>query len=157
MDLLIEALSILRDRDECYNLVLIGGGEAKEQLESLALKKGLSANVWFYGECYDEAINASLIFNADLCVSPGFVGLTAMHSMMFGTPVATHNCFKRQAPEFEAIKEKETGTFFEMNQLDSLVCTISNWFERNGERREEIDREWTPAYQLNVFKEYIKF
>ena len=165
LDLLIEALFKLRDKKQHYNLVLIGNGEAMERLKSLADEKGLSENVWFYGACYDEAINASLIYNADLCVSPGFVGLTAMHSMMFGTPVATHNCFKQQAPEFEAIKEGETGTFFEMDQLDSLISAISNWFERNGERREEIrrkcfeeiDREWTPAFQLNVFKEHIRF
>lgn len=165
LDMLIESISILRDRGEYYNLVLIGKGEAMEQLKLLVEEKDLKENVWFYGECYDEATNANLIFNADLCVSPGFVGLTAMHSMMFGTPVATHNCFKLQAPEFEAIKEGVTGTYFEMNQLDSIINTISNWFKMNEKRREEIrlkcfeeiDREWTPTYQLNVFKQHIRF
>ena len=60
------------------------------------------------GECYSEETNAKLIYNADLCVAPGNIGLTAIHVMMFGCPAITHNDFKWQMPEFEAIKSMET-------------------------------------------------
>ena len=53
----------------------------------------LQDQIWFYGACYDESKLGELIFNADLCVSPGNVGLTAVHSMGYGTPVITHNNF----------------------------------------------------------------
>lgn len=83
----------------------------KQQLQQQVKSYNLANNIWFYGACYDEIKNAALIYNADLCVSPGNVGLTAMHSMVFGTPVITHNDFKWQMPEFEAIEPGKTGDF----------------------------------------------
>ena len=102
---------------------------------------------------------------ADLCVSPGNVGLTAMHSMVFGTPVITHNCFKYQMPEFEAIRLGETGDFFEYNDSHSLAATISHWFQIKQDKRDEvrvacyqeIDNEWTPEFQMDVIKKNLKF
>ena len=120
--------------------------------------------MWFYGACYDEAANAELIYNADLCVAPGNVGLTAMHSMVFGCPVLTHNDFPLQMPEFEAICENETGSFFKRNDIESLADAISDWFGYNGSRREtirrncfkEIDTQWTPNHQMNILKSVFK-
>ena len=62
-----------------------------------------------YGETFDEAEISKLLNHADLCVSPGNVGLTAMHALAYGVPVATHNDFKNQMPEFEAITPGKTG------------------------------------------------
>lgn len=56
-------------------------------------------------------VNAELIYNADLCVAPGNIGLTAMHAMMFGCPCISHNDFSWQMPEFEAIVPYKTGNF----------------------------------------------
>ncbi len=165
LDLIIEALYMLNKQLHRFNLIFVGDGEMMEQLKALVFDKGLEQCVWFYGECYDEAVNARLLYSADLCVSPGFVGLTAMHSLMFGTPVVTHNDFKNQAPEFEAVKEGETGAFFEMNSLKSLVETISKWFNnecynRNDIREKcyaEIDQKWTPKFQIKLLNEKLKF
>ena len=124
---------------------------------------GLSDRVWFYGACYDEAELSKMIYNADLCVSPGNVGLTAMHSMVFGTPVVTHNDFAHQMPEFEAIRVGETGCFFEEGNVDSLALNISIWFETHENQREEvrkacykeIDTQWTPRFQIDVLKKHL--
>lgn len=165
LDLLIEAMFILKKKGEHLNLTLIGSGTEKNVLEKLALKKGLIDNIWFYGSCYDEEQNARLIFNADLCVSPGNVGLTAIHSLMFGTPVATHNSFAYQMPEFEAVKEGETGTLFNKDDANSIAISISNWFLQKGTQRQqirtacyqEIDSEWTPEFQIEILKKNIVF
>ncbi len=74
-------------------------------------KNQSKGRIWLYGACYDEEIIGELIFNAQLCVSPGNVGLTAMHSLVYGTPVITHNNFSNQSPEFEAIIDGKTGSF----------------------------------------------
>lgn len=116
--------------------------------------------MWFYGACYDEKPNAELIYNADLCVAPGNVGLTAMHTMVFGTPVISHNDFKWQMPEFEAIHPNETGDFFEYKNTESLASTISNWFSvHKSDRAEvrrfcyhEIDTQWNPNFQIKVIR-----
>lgn len=164
LDMLIDALANLRDKGEKYNLVLIGDGIDAENLKIRTAEKSLQEQVWFYGACYDENTNAELIYNADLCVSPGNVGLTAMHSMMFGCPVITHNCFDWQMPEFESIKAGITGDFFKMDDVSDLVETISRWFEKKSDKREEvrnacfleIDTNWNLYYQLDIIKNNIK-
>lgn len=163
LDLLLEAMSMLRDKGELYNLILVGDGTVKEQLVQLTKQKKLVYCVWFYGACYNESQNAKLVYNADLCVSPGNVGLTAMHSMMFGTPVISHNCLKLQMPEVEAIKPDVTGNFFEYGNAKNLGDTISRWFKNHGKERDkirikcfqEIDNYWNPEYQFSILKQYI--
>lgn len=163
LDLLLEALYLLKNDSYRYNLVLIGGGEEKERLEKQSSELGLSDNVWFYGPCYDEKENAQLIYDADLCVAPGNVGLTAMHTMVFGTPVLTHDDFTWQMPEFEAIIPEKTGAFFKHNDVNSLAKEIQRWFDTHKDERQpireacykEIDTNWTPEYQLEVLKSVI--
>lgn len=163
LDMLINVISNLKMNNEYYNLVFIGNGTERNSLEDLVKKLKLEDNVWFYGSCYDETINAELIYNADLCVAPGNVGLTAIHSLMFGCPVITHNDFKWQMPEFEAITPYKTGAFFTKDDTYSLGETISNWFKQYEKKRndirklcyKEIDEQWNPYFQMNVIKSVL--
>lgn len=165
LDLLIDAVYRLKQKNQFFNLVFIGDGEERKNLESKVETLGLCDKVWFYGACYDEKTNAELIYNADLCVAPGNIGLTAMHSMVFGTPCLTHNDFKWQMPEFEAIHEGVTGSFFERDNLDSMISAIEKWFRvKHGEREkireacyQEIDTQWNPYFQMDVIKKNLKF
>ena len=165
LDMVIDALSKLKRKGENYNLVFVGDGVEKQNLEAKVSEMVLQNNVWFYGACYDEKQNAELIYNADLCVSPGNVGLTAMHALVFGCPVITHNCFKWQMPEFEAIHAGVTGDFFEMGSVTSLADCISKWFAEKSAKRDEvrkacfneIDTQWNPYYQMAVIKKNLKF
>ena len=163
IDLALKALKKLLDQGKEYNLIIIGNGETKNELEEMTETLGLGNNVWFYGACYDENKLCELIYNADLCVSPGNVGLTAVHSMTFGTPVITHNDFSHQMPEFEAVKEGKTGDFFKRNDIDSIVSCINEWFEAHSDKREEvraacyfeIEKNWNPYVQLNLLKKVL--
>lgn len=167
LDLLLNAIALLREKGRNFNLALIGSGEELINLRQMVERLHIENQVWFYGACYDEMTNAELVYNSDLCVAPGNVGLTAMHTMMFGCPVITHNDFPWQMPEFEAIKAGETGDFFERNNVESLAATISKWFAEKKDKREEvrqacykeIDTNWNPYYQMevimNVFKDKV--
>lgn len=163
LDMILDALANLKAKGENYNLTFIGDGIEKESLEKKAESLGKD-RVWFYGACYDEKQNAELIYNADLCVSPGNVGLTALHSMMFGTPVLTHDDFAWQMPEFETIQSGLTGNFFKRNDVDSLADSISMWFKENAHDRNLvrercfriIDDSWNPYYQMNILRDVIK-
>ena len=158
--MLLDAEYLLAKKGQNYNVVFVGDGDERQVLEKKVLELGLSNFVWFYGACYDEEENARLIYNADLCVSPGNVGLTAIHSLTFGTPVLTHDNFTWQMPEFEVIKEGNTGSFFMQDNVDSLAMQIDNWFQTNRSNRDDIrkacyeviDSEWNPYYQMKVFK-----
>jgi len=99
-----------------------------------------------------------LIALSDICVAPGEVGLTAMHSLIYGTPVVTHNDYTRQMPEFEAIEEHKSGAFFDYGNLSSLVCKLEQcWEDIEAKRitaetcRSIIHTYYTADYQREVF------
>ena len=162
--MLVEVIDKLNREGKQYNLVLVGGGEEYDNLKRLVKERKLEEQIWLYGPCYDEKTNSELIYNADLCVAPGNVGLTAIHTMVFGTPVITHNSFEWQMPEFEAIQEGVTGAFFERDNMQSLTEQIRQWFFEKNDKRDEvrrscyqvIDTSWNPYYQLEVIKKVIK-
>lgn len=164
LDLLLKAIYHLKQNGFLVNTTFIGDGVERKNLEQTATVYDIVDQVWFYGPCYDEKTNAELIFNADVCVSPGNIGLTAMHVMMFGCPAITNNDFNHQMPEFEAIQDGKTGTFFESDSSDSLADAISRWLVRDGANREqirqncyaEIDNEWNPHKQIELIKTTIE-
>ena len=163
LDLLLSALVLLKESCQYFNLVFVGDGVCEDGLKRQVDKLGLKETVWFYGACYDDVKNAKLIYNADLCVAPGNVGLTAIHVMMFGTPVITHDNYSYQMPEFESIIEGTTGAFFEQDNVQSLADTIKRWCVEHVNQREEvrqacyseIDSQWTPEFQMNVIRKYL--
>lgn len=164
LDMLVDALENLQNKGLSCNLVFVGDGSEKERLQQKVVQKHLQHQVWFYGACYDEARNAELVYNADVCVSPGNVGLTSIHALMYGCPVITHDKFEWQMPEYEVITPGITGDFFEYNNTDSLVSTINKWFTEKLYKREEvrkacykeIDTYWNPYYQMEVIRKNMK-
>ena len=160
LDMLVQAISILKRRGFACNLVFVGDGPERKNLEVLAQREEISNQIWLYGECYDEQINAELLYNSNLCVAPGNIGLTAIHSLMFGCPAISHNDFYHQMPEFEAIKENATGDFFEYGNVDSLADTIEKWLKNHKGNQEEVreacykevDTNWNPYYQMDIVK-----
>lgn len=158
LPMLVEAAAMLKTEGFGVNLVFVGDGPERERLERMATDCDVPA--WFCGESYDEERNGELLYNADLCVSPGNVGLTAIHSMSFGTPVVTHGNFACQMPEFEAVVEGVTGDFFEEGSVAGLAGAMRRWLETHKDRREEVRnacvaevrRGWTPSYQLSVIR-----
>jgi len=164
LDQVLRAMVICKQKGQNYNMTFIGDGEKTKDLKQLTHKLGLQNNVWFYGPCYNEKELSNLIYNADLCVAPGNIGLTAMHTLVFGTPALTHGNSSYQMPEFEAIKECVTGGFFEMDSIEDLADNINTWFAKNRKRREEIrqncfkeiDEQWNPYFQIDILKKNLK-
>lgn len=163
LDLLLAAVARLSGRGRQVNVTLIGDGVCREGLAAQARRLGITDRVWFFGPCYDERRLSEMIYNADLCVSPGNVGLTAMHALMFGTPVVTHDDFACQMPEFEAVERGKTGAFFTRGDVDSLADTIDGWFAAGRDREriraacyEVIDTYYNPHYQIEVMRRYLE-
>jgi glycosyltransferase involved in cell wall biosynthesis len=159
IEMIIIALLKLKFTEYEFNLVIIGDdNEGGVNLQHMVSENQLQENVWFYGACYDEEVIGDLLYNATACVSPGNIGLTAMHSLVYGTPAITHNNFTNQGPEFEAIEAGKTGDFFEENNIDSLIEKIKVWIEKSKFEREiirvncykKIDFSYNPNFQFNV-------
>ena len=141
-------------------MILVGNGEDEINLKEKA--KDYSDYIYFYGSCYDEEMIGYLIANADLCVSPGNVGLTAIHSLSFGTPVCTHDDYTLQMPEVEAIKEGITGTFFNLKRND-LTATIKKWLLASHDRElirmncyDMVDSKFNPENQTQIINSAVK-
>ncbi|WP_445432631.1 glycosyltransferase [Chryseobacterium indoltheticum] len=159
---IILALQNLQKDNIFVNLVIIGKGEAEENLSNLVKDNQLEKYVWFYGATYKEEEIAELVYNADLCISPGNVGLTAMHSLVYGTPVITHFNFKNQGPEFEAIVPDVSGDFFEENSVEDLQSKIKNLITIEKDKeiifencRKVIIDKYNPEYQIKIIKGII--
>jgi len=165
IELLIEAMNELQKAKRFCNLILIGKQADETDINKLISMYRLGEYVWFYGPCYDENILGELIYNANVCISPGNVGLTAIHCMVYGTPVISQDNFKQQMPEFEAIQPNETGDFFIENSVEDLISKILKWIsitkkERDSVRRHcyrVVDEKYNPRMQVDVIKRAINF
>ncbi len=160
LDILI---NVFKQLSADYNLLLIGDGPERQSLENSLAEELVNQRVYFTGGLYDECEIAPLLYNADLCVSPGNVGLTCIHALSYGTPVATHNDFSNQGPEVEAIDEGNTGFLFDAGDLHSLLEGINQWFDKPQNRQELrekcyqiIDKYYNPGYQVSVFKKVFE-
>ncbi|MDX9787091.1 MAG: glycosyltransferase family 4 protein [Desulfobacterales bacterium] len=162
LDILLHAANSINSKKPFLNLVVIGDGPEREKLEKLG-QKGI-AGKWlhFVGACYLEEKNGRYLSVSDLCVSPGNVGLTAIHSLSFGTPVCTHSNLNNQGPEAEAIVDGYNGFYFKENDVADLIEGIKKWLLINPDRelvRERcfriIDAYYNPDYQLSVFNRMV--
>lgn len=163
IDMIIDSLKILKERGTPANLIIIGKDVDGLKLEDYAAAQGVAEMVWFYGPCYDNRLLGSFFYNAHVCVSPGNIGLTAIHALSFGCPAITHDNFAHQMPEFEAIQPGTTGDFFKEGNIKDLTDKILKWTQKTADQRRkareaafaEIDRKWNVDYQMQVIKETL--
>lgn len=139
LDLAIRAVVELEQstRNE-IRLVVVGDGPERRSLEALA--SDLSAPVDFLGPIYNEERLAGLFLNCSAVVSPGKVGLLAMHAMAYGAPVVTHGDLDHQMPEVEAISVPVSGALFERGNVASLREAMAYYILH---RRSAIERTLT--------------
>jgi glycosyltransferase involved in cell wall biosynthesis len=153
---IIDAIEYLKSSARPVNFLFIGSGPEEKNLKLAA--SNLPGMVHFLGPCYDEFQLGQLIANADLCVSPGEVGLTAIHSLSFGTPVCTHGDMTRQMPEADALTEGLTGIFYDYKKMN-LGETLLKWLSSRPDREsirlacyETVDAKYNPSRQVDIFK-----
>lgn len=161
LDLLIKASRYLQTLGFPINVIFVGSGPEESNLKMM-LEATDKKRYWFFGECYDECKLAEIFSNADLCVSPGNVGLTAIHSLGFGTPVVTHNNLTNQMPECEAIIDGVSGSFFRENDyfdLSRVILRSLKIFENEITVRENcftiIDEKYNPNNQLRIIRDAL--
>ncbi len=138
LDWLLKCLKYL-EKDEVFcNLIIIGDGTEKEKLINLTSEFKLHNRVWFYGKCHDENILKSLLYNADVCVSPGDVGLTVIHAMTYGLPTISHDDFNTQMPEYETILNGRTGYLYKKDDFTDFCDKIKLWLTTYTSQREIV-------------------
>lgn len=156
LELVLDAMVILKTKNINVNFTIIGGGEKDYDFLKEIEIRNLANNVWLFGESYDEQLNGQFLFDADVCVSPGNIGLTAIHSLMFNTPVITHDNFKYQGPEFESIGHHINGAFFSMDNVNDLAEKIIWVLKSNLTNCSSVvDNVWNPDNQIEIMKKAL--
>ena len=161
LDLLLRALAMLNDQQVAVRCLVVGDGCELESLQELASELNIDRRVRFHGAAYGNEVNR-LLLASDLCVIPGDIGLSAMHSMSAGLPTISHNNLARQMPEHEAIVEGETGSLYEYESVPDLARCIQSWIS-NPERIEiarktclqKIQAQYNVHYQVQKIKESL--
>ncbi|RWM75507.1 glycosyltransferase family 4 protein [Mesorhizobium sp.] len=160
LELAIEAAANLsRNSKSNVQLVIVGDGPERQRL--MAFAAACKADVRFLGPIYDEDRLAGLFMNSLAVVSPGKVGLLAMHSMAYGTSVITHDDLDLQMPESEAIQPPTTGLFFRRGDLDALCEAMSHYLgaidmtPRREEAINTIEARYTPEVQRELIERAI--
>lgn len=168
LDLLVEAIARINTPVRRVNTVIVGKEADEHTVQEKVRSLEQENAVWFFGPCFDEEKNAELIYNATVCVCPAEVGLTAIHALSYGTPVISNDDFEMQMPEFEAIKDGKTGSFYKTDNIQDLADKIEQWISLNpikrdetrNESRKEIEYCWSVKYQIeilkSVFPKYMK-
>lgn len=163
INLLLDAILLLRKDNIFLNLLIVGEGPERKKLENFVSMNSLEENVFFYGASYKEDELGLLISSSDLCVSPGEIGLLVMHSLAYGVPVITHDNFSNQGPEFEAIIPDVTGSFFIENSVYDLINKILFWINQYTDKSiisekciNVLEESFTPDVQKKLILKAIK-
>jgi glycosyltransferase involved in cell wall biosynthesis len=161
LNLLLEASRLLIDSFS-LEVDIVGDGDQISFLQKISKDFGLEGTVNFHGAVYDEKVLAKLIMCSDVMVSPGNVGLTAMHGLVYGTPVISHANASNQMPEFEAIRPSESGELFTEDNPQSLAESIVRCKENleNGVINEKtcrnvLEQYYSFTYQVRVFEQFL--
>ncbi|HMP80190.1 MAG TPA: glycosyltransferase family 4 protein, partial [Pirellulaceae bacterium] len=132
LDWLIEALpQVVRQVPEAL-VVIVGGGESQyiESLRATAVRLGVSDSVRFVGPVYDERDLAPWFLSARLFCYPTNIGLSLIHSLIYGLPVITGRDRSRHNPEIEAFTAGVNGLDFADGDIaelaEQLVSCLSN-------------------------------
>lgn len=160
---LFDALKELKQKGRRVFLVLVGDGPEEKTLKERARLNDIADQVIFYGACYDENILGKVISASDMCVVTGAIGLTAMHSLVYGVPVLTaHPETCLHCPEIEAIVDGKTGGFFKfgnlgelIDQFEKMLYPISCKESMMKQCMEMIDTHYNPEYQEKVIIEAL--
>ena len=161
---ILKVVKKLHEMNFQVNLLIVGDGPLRGKVTDLVEKFNLEEFVHLYGSCYDEIVLGPLINAADITVGPGSIGLSCIHSLVYGTPVFSHDDPDGElGPEFEVVNDGVNGGVFEKGNEYDCAIKIKDWLEKHPDRKnvEEICRNsilpyYTPDYQVQEIVRVIK-
>lgn len=164
LDVLIDAMAVLKKRGGAAKCLVIGNGPEKAAAEKQSLTNGLDDVINFLGEQYGDAC-IPYFEAAHIFVLPGKVGLSIIHGLSYGLPVITTNKKEVHSPEFEIIRPGVNGDFFDEFNPESLAEKILAWRDRLSNNRKAVadncvqsilDDGYTPEEMSNKMLDLFK-
>jgi len=124
VDLLLRGFAIaLPDLPLDTCLTIIGDGPEAASLRALASDLGMTDRVEFTGSVTDEVELAPYFNTSFVSVSPGYVGLSIIHSMAYGVPMLVADS-EPHSPEIVALSPGANGEFFASGDPHALAACL---------------------------------
>jgi len=123
--LLIEAFAKLHRQFPDAELLIIGSGPEKENLQTQVRNLGIAEKVIFLGAIHDYLAIGKYLLASTVYVLAGAGGLSLNDAMGFGLPVI---CSVADGTEKDLVIPHETGLYFEENNADDLAEKIAYCF-----------------------------
>jgi len=106
-------------------LTIVGEGDQRESLETMAARLGIAARVEFTGAIYDDKELEGHYARAIAYVSPGDVGLSVLHAFGHGVPVIA-GVSSSHGPEVENISQDVNGLIYkDTGELGRILLQLS--------------------------------
>ena len=138
LDLLIEAIDRLRQRQPEVLAVLVGGGLEFDKIEQMVASRGLAEHVRLEGPIYEEAQLAPWFLSAEAFVYPAAIGLSLLHALGYGLPVVTDDASVGHNPEIIALDSTsgphQNGITYTAGDASSLADTLDHLLTDNALR-----------------------
>jgi len=135
LDVLIRAVSILRDHGVNVTVVIIGDGPEREGLRHITTRLHLKKHVLFLDPMYREDELAPWFLAADCACFPAGGGLGINHALAYGLPVVRGDDDRAHWPEASNVKPGFSGLVFRSNDPVSLATTLRTVYEQPELRR----------------------
>lgn len=164
VDLLIKAGEALRAKYPDLLVLIVGSGQAREELERVVVERELSGTVRFLGAIYDEANLAAYFASSRVFCYPSNMGLSLLHAFGYGLPVVTGDDAALHGPEIDALRDGENGLLFRHGDVDSLVGALDRVLgdddlrERlSGEAHRTVLERYSVAAMVDGFEAAIRY
>lgn len=124
VNVLLQALKLLKNKEIDVHCVLIGGGEKEDEWKRLSHELNLDEMLTWVGELRGQDNLAPWFLSADLFVYPGSIGLSIIHAFSYGLPVVLNDNVNNHGPEYEAFRPGINGWNFEEDNADDMASQI---------------------------------
>ena len=122
VDLIIEAVNLLKTKFPKIELIVIGNGPEEQNLKTQTENLKITENVKFIGGVYDMAILGQYFMSSTVYILAGMGGLSINEAMCYNLPVI---CSEADGTEKKLVKEGQNGLYFENGNLESLTSKIN--------------------------------
>ncbi len=146
VDLIIKALSQIKEKYTDAQLLVIGYGPEAAALKTLTAELQLSGSVTFLGGIYDYNLLGRYFLASSVYVMAYLGGISLNDAMSFGKPVI---CSTGDGTEQKLVREGINGLYFEIGSAASLAEKISYLFE-HPETLARMGEESTKIIQNEV-------
>lgn len=161
VDLLIDAFKIVLQNNPDSELIIIGDGPEKNNLECQAERLNLSERVNFVGAVYDSYLLGEYMYQSTVYVLAGMGGLSINDAMCFSLPIICSVC---DGTEKDLVIDGENGFFFKEGDAVSLAGKINlilsdeQQAKKMGEKSYQIISEKNNIESVsNIFIDSFKY